>query len=450
MFPQATSHGNILTFTPRGFKQSLNVKFPDSRLAVCVKCKKNYKTRDMCRVRNGHTTEPWTTAYICLTLDESCTDENGGFIDKPLTVRMVQWQPFSIKKAFDPKTPVCAACKRTNRTRSFCRERHKHRQLPWCTVYVLLSALDGADPATIVAAPSKPVVKTEDVGENQKEVEINHPHEEVEPVVLPADDSADKDGGADETKVSDNLEESDDINDIAESRTFLAKVSCRENTVHWLEIAEYNDFSEANAHNIVANADAQSMGAGVAHAGMDPAHAQYYAHSMGYNAQQHQNALKSHQQYFFQLQQRQQQHFAAHQAAWQAQYSQQGHLQQPAPNGQGNPTEAASQPGTQPYGVMTAGEAAQNGAPPSGSPSFKQDDALPTAQPWMMYHQYQHPMPMHPQAMQQTGLAPGAEMPTGAPQPAEHYRPTNGASDANNSDGEADDVDGGDVKRQRI
>ena len=40
MYPQAASHGNVLTFTPRGFSQTLNVKFPDSRLAVCEKCKK--------------------------------------------------------------------------------------------------------------------------------------------------------------------------------------------------------------------------------------------------------------------------------------------------------------------------------------------------------------------------------------------------------------------------
>ena len=84
LYPQQLSHGNVLTFTPPGFKQTLNVKFPDCRLAVCEKCKKNYKTRDMCRVRNSHTAEPWTTAYMCFTLDDNCTDENGKFVDKPL------------------------------------------------------------------------------------------------------------------------------------------------------------------------------------------------------------------------------------------------------------------------------------------------------------------------------------------------------------------------------
>eukprot|EP00339_Tiarina_fusa_P010461 CAMPEP_0117021444 /NCGR_PEP_ID=MMETSP0472-20121206/16171_1 /TAXON_ID=693140 ORGANISM="Tiarina fusus, Strain LIS" /NCGR_SAMPLE_ID=MMETSP0472 /ASSEMBLY_ACC=CAM_ASM_000603 /LENGTH=251 /DNA_ID=CAMNT_0004726913 /DNA_START=104 /DNA_END=856 /DNA_ORIENTATION=+ len=232
LFPQATSHGNILTFTPPGFKQSLNVKFPDSRLAVCEKCKKNFKTRDMCRVRNTHTTAPWTTAYICLTLDDSCLDENGKYVDKPLTVRMVQWQPFCVREPFDPKTPVCAACKRTNRTRSFCRERHKHRQLPWCTVYVLLTG------------PSKPVdeeesPKKEDDGAIAS-VDAELKAEPLSP--NPAQDENSASGSKNSESldgISENIkpeegktgsgdsEDGDDINDVAESRTFLAKVCCK-------------------------------------------------------------------------------------------------------------------------------------------------------------------------------------------------------------------------------
>lgn len=146
--PTSTSHGNILSFTPPGLNQVLNVKFPDSRLAVCEKCKKNYKTRDMCRVRNSHTEEPWSTAFICITLDMTCTDSTTGkYVDKPFQVRMNPWQPFCVKQPFDAKTPVCAGCKKTNRTRSFCRERHQHRQLPWCTVYVTLTAVDNSIPA---------------------------------------------------------------------------------------------------------------------------------------------------------------------------------------------------------------------------------------------------------------------------------------------------------------
>lgn len=39
MYPQQLSHGNVLTFTPPGFNQTLNVKFPDCRLAVCKSAK---------------------------------------------------------------------------------------------------------------------------------------------------------------------------------------------------------------------------------------------------------------------------------------------------------------------------------------------------------------------------------------------------------------------------
>lgn len=87
LVPQAMSKNNVLAFTPRGFNQEINVKFPDSRLAVCKKCKKNYKTKASCRVRNGHTGPPWNTAYICVTLDESCTGENGKLKDVQFTVR---------------------------------------------------------------------------------------------------------------------------------------------------------------------------------------------------------------------------------------------------------------------------------------------------------------------------------------------------------------------------
>lgn len=290
---------NFLTFTPPGLKQTLNIKFPDSRLAVCEKCKKNFKTRDMCRVRNVHTTAPWTTAYICITVDESCTDDDGKFVDKPLTVRMVQWQPYCTKKPFDPKTPVCAACKRTNRTRSFCRERHKHRHLPWCTVYVLLSALDQVDPTTVVAAPSKKVHDDDLEDTNGDE---SKPKAEETSTAESETIGSDVDG------------DSDDINEISESRTFLAKVSSRGTSIHWLDLAEYD--GSADPAFTPAQEAAQAYGQGQMSASNDP-QSQYFAHAMGYAAQQHQNALKSHQQYFFQVQQqRQQQQYAPPPAQW--------------------------------------------------------------------------------------------------------------------------------------
>lgn len=322
MYPQAISHGNTLTFTPPGFHQVLNVKFPDSRLAVCEKCKKNYKTRDMCRVRNSHTSPPWTTAFICVTVDDTCL-EDGKFTEKPLTVRMVQWQPFCVRKPFDIQHPVCSSCKKTNRTRSFCRERHKHRQLPWCTVYVLLSALESTDPSTVVAEPSKPAAGIKE--DNSEEDDEGKDTSDKEAVSKPAakkseapndgDSSADKANDDDAEPagfIDSNFEETDDINDIAESRTFLVKVSCHGMSVHWLDLAELDPqdstFGFAPPLDVLRGANASGTGLPPG----DLAH--YNPYAMGYAAQQQQ--LKSHQQYFYQMQRQAQQSYAQHAPTW--------------------------------------------------------------------------------------------------------------------------------------
>ena len=138
--PIATSDGNTLKFTPPGFRNELAIKFPDGRLAVCTACKTNFKTRQACRVSNGHTCAPWSTAYVCITLDETCTDEAGRYVEDVLVAEMAPWKAYDMVHAIDLGTPVCASCKKINHARKFCRERHRHRQLPWSTVYVTLSA----------------------------------------------------------------------------------------------------------------------------------------------------------------------------------------------------------------------------------------------------------------------------------------------------------------------
>jgi len=144
---------NVLQFHLEGFQYPLKVKFPEFRLPVCEKCKKNYKTRHMCRQHNGHMDLPWSPVYICLYFDESCMDHTTGKLitDVPFQVRSSAWQPYCIQKDqvatyFDSKTPICAACKKKNYTRTFCRDRHKHRSLPWSTVYVTLSVMEGMVP----------------------------------------------------------------------------------------------------------------------------------------------------------------------------------------------------------------------------------------------------------------------------------------------------------------
>lgn len=380
MYPQAISHGNVLTFTPPGFSHVLNVKFPDSRLAVCEKCKKNYKTRDMCRVRNSHSGPPWATAYMCMTLDDTCTDPEGKFIDKPLTVRMVQWQPFCVKMPFAVSTPVCSSCKKTNRTRAFCRERHKHRFLPWSTVYVMLSALDSTDPSTVVADPSKPLSAEEEEGKDKDDAKKDN-EETEKPSSMPGgkkeaardqgnvskENDAAKEGDAEENTeqdgvIDDKFEISDDIQVIPDSRTFLVRVSCSGMSIHWLELTEMSDPAEQQ-YGFVAPPDA------IRHAEASPNpndqhQAQYYAQAMaGYAQQQQHDAFKSQQQqqqhYLWQQQRYASQNAAQH--AWQAHYSQQaqhsgGIESSPAPVTAG---EAAAQQQKQNQNVEDHGAASQ-------------------------------------------------------------------------------------------
>jgi hypothetical protein len=366
----------------------LNVKFPDSRLAVCDKCKKNFKTRDMCRVRNVHTSAPWSTAYICITVDESCTDENGKYVDKPLTVRMVQWQPFCVRKPFDSKTPVCATCKRTNRTRSFCRERHRHRHLPWCTVYVLLSALDQTDPSTVVAGASQKVENDEDQ-ENASSGDDSLKRKAAEDASTAGSD----------TIASDGDWESDDINDIPESRTFLAKVSSRGSSIHWLDVGEYDPQSDPG---LTGQVEAQlHYGGAMPHAD----HLQYFHAPLGYTAQAHQNALKSNQQYFFQMHRQQQQHppppppyaFVMPAAPWQYNL------------GQGETPQAGIGAGD----LAMTGEVAgpKRGAPEDGYQALQQQQQPQhhhqQQQQWALYYGHQgygQEAPTHPGALLQNEM----------------------------------------------
>jgi hypothetical protein len=198
---------------------------------------------------------------------------------------MVQWQPFLAKKAFDKKDPVCAACKRTNRTRTYCRERNQHLYLPWCTVYVVLTALDETDPSTLVAAPSQKI-DSDGEGDSVAESRTN------------SKDEASVAGSA--TTGNEAESASDDINDIAESRTFLVKVSSQCTSIHWLDLAELDS---AGSHDVYGNGNQH-----VAHAALNDPQLPYYSHGMDYAAAQHQSVLKSHQQYFFQMQQRQHQY----------------------------------------------------------------------------------------------------------------------------------------------
>ena len=113
-----------------------------------------------------------------------------------MTVCSAAAATYGKKQFVDPKTPCCANCKKANRTRTFCREVHGHRDLPWTTVYVVLRATEKGG-------------KLHDNSGGEKE----------------------KETGSDD---------GDDIHNIAPSRTFLSMVSTKQNSIQWLEQGTVN------------------------------------------------------------------------------------------------------------------------------------------------------------------------------------------------------------------
>uniref|UniRef100_A0A7S1CZ54 Uncharacterized protein n=1 Tax=Cyclophora tenuis TaxID=216820 RepID=A0A7S1CZ54_CYCTE len=191
-----------------------------------------------------------------------------------------------------------------------------------------------------------------------------------------------------------------------------------------------------------------------------------------YAAQQHQFNLKSHQQYFFHMQQRHQQQYAAQQAAWQAQYNRHSQMQLAAATGQGGPPAVPGQaPGVAPANStpapVTAGEAAaQQQSKQNGIPTQEQPTAAPGVAPhnqWAGQQMMYTPQMYHPQVAQyqQSALSPQAQ--AGQMQSTDHddyQRPTGGLQ-GEDFGGKVDDIEPAPVhqvnengenepKRQRI
>ena len=128
-----------MSFTPQGFKYSIDVQFPRRCLPVCDSCKKKCKTREQCRARDCHTALPWIETYVCISLDNSCLGKDGKIRDGPFVSKITKPIAFNLKGDVGPMTPVCAVCREKNYTRGYCRRQKKHRQLPYGTVYVITS-----------------------------------------------------------------------------------------------------------------------------------------------------------------------------------------------------------------------------------------------------------------------------------------------------------------------
>lgn len=145
---------NVLTCKIPGLPYEMDLSFPPRKLSVCDKCKKIYKTRKLCRERDGHTTSPWNKTYICFVLDNSCfeTDSDGNSrvvkddasVSYQFSAKHIECSPTKYFALFDTQAdqldPICAPCKSKNYTRTHCRVKHKHQNLPWGAVYMSLSA----------------------------------------------------------------------------------------------------------------------------------------------------------------------------------------------------------------------------------------------------------------------------------------------------------------------
>lgn len=193
----AAAKRNTLVCTIPGIKNPVEIAFQSRKLPVCKKCKKIYKTRDLCRVRDQHTDLPWNTTYICFLVDDSClvknrngkfmmqqqqqhsspydgssrrdaaaaggdqdADDDGYYIaetidvptnnagamclnahDKEEESHVLQQGLKNFRIGLDklgPNPPICHDCKEKNYTRHYCRIHHSHTHLPWNTTYAWL------------------------------------------------------------------------------------------------------------------------------------------------------------------------------------------------------------------------------------------------------------------------------------------------------------------------
>jgi hypothetical protein len=184
---------SLLTFILPGLVHPIDIPFPDKKLPVCSRCKAIYKTRQLCRIRDGHKTVPWCTTYICFILDDSCITQDSQGNDV-----LVQEGPYRFKAEHIPEpttsyrvkrgylagtqngSPICVNCKTKNYTRENCREKQRHNRLPWVTVYVSLTAVPCSDQekelpllsnnVNSIAAPRYNFAFTPSLKDNQQEV----------------------------------------------------------------------------------------------------------------------------------------------------------------------------------------------------------------------------------------------------------------------------------------
>lgn len=308
-------------------------------------------------------------------------------------------------------------------------------------MYVLLSALDTADPSTVVAGSSKPVG-----GDGES-------HEDKKAAASPASVAESKTSESydgENVKPDNSLGDAgDDIHDISPSRTFLAKVSSEGTSLHWLELAEYDSNFDPNPPTAAALQDTamyamHPSAAGAGSKTSDPNRAAHYYHGYAH----HQGQGQQSQQYYYQVQQHP--HYAqGSMQAWQGHYAQ-GYHPAPGSHIQNAPSPQDDEsPPPGPPAPVTAGEAAaqqskrrRDGAESAHSPSHPPH-----------YMMYQHLYPPHPHSHYPSHAGPHPSTPEGREQhqyqqqqPSQEPSTPEDTGKSHNDDNDDDER----LKRQRL
>jgi hypothetical protein len=128
--------------------KAIEIGFESKKLPVCKRCKKIYKTRQLCRVRDEHTEIPWNTTYICFEVHDSCLvngkfvqAEGDKFVAEILPEKAIQAPYFADLDKLGPDPPICRDCKEKNYTRYHCRTNHCHTKMPWGAFYAVLKRI---------------------------------------------------------------------------------------------------------------------------------------------------------------------------------------------------------------------------------------------------------------------------------------------------------------------
>jgi len=225
-----------------GMPRPFDAPFPERRLPVCDRCKRNYKSRDLCRTRDGHKTLPWTNTYIAITVDKSAVieEEDGTmtYADIPLKGELMDTPLMCLGPADGSmkSEPICKVCREKNYTRDYCRNTCKHTTPPWSTTYIKVMANTDPNAAKETYTSGKP---------NKRRKKSTQAEDEIDGKIKLAPDDADGGNAFAASYIGSPTDEqnSDDLTQIHQSMTFLATVSSKSVIARWCERIQYPETS---------------------------------------------------------------------------------------------------------------------------------------------------------------------------------------------------------------